>query len=141
MEEISPKVRELGNMFLPHPTSLECEFHCWYIHEVEGAGKTFYGLSSLPATLSHTLPSEILSTPLGEKQLRGCISPQHDDTLVTVSAPRYTNVRAGVVPRISHVPWRDTVTEFLSDAPLRTWSFSRSFVFHVRMRKGVGNVT
>jgi hypothetical protein len=56
-EEISPKVRELGNMFqcdLPHPTSLECEFHCWYMKWKEQ--ERHYGLSSLPATLSHTLP-------------------------------------------------------------------------------------
>ena len=57
MGEVSAKVCELGDMFqcdLPHPASLECEFHCWYMKWKKQERE--FGLTSLPVTLLHTLP-------------------------------------------------------------------------------------
>lgn len=57
MEEIFPKISELGSMYhddLPHPTSLESEFHCWHMKWKEQ--EKDHEFSSLPMTLSHTLP-------------------------------------------------------------------------------------
>ena len=57
MEEIFPKICELGGMYhddLPYPTSLESEFHCWHMKWKEQ--EKDHGFSSLPMTLTHTLP-------------------------------------------------------------------------------------
>ena len=57
MEEISPIICEFGDIYqtdLPYPSSLESEFHRWYIKWKEY--EKSHGPSSLPTMLSHTVP-------------------------------------------------------------------------------------
>ena len=64
MEHVSSKLLELGDLYaedLPYPSSLQSELHSWYIkwkdQEIE------HGHSSLPTSLSHTLPQVSLMYP------------------------------------------------------------------------------